>query len=77
MVVIFRHGLCLKRNSHATFSDPDQPLIDGPRVLPLLFLGRLLGYKGCVSSPFTPVASPKSLNLIAGKDLQRLLRVKP
>ena len=26
MVVIFRHGLYLKRNSHATFSDPDQPL---------------------------------------------------
>ena len=65
-MVVFLGIVCVHINSHATFSDPDQPLIDGPRVLPLLFLGRLLGYKGCVSSPFTPVASPKSLNLIAG-----------
>ena len=36
-------------------------------VLPFLFLGRLLGNKGCVSSPYSPVASPKSLNLILSR----------
>ena len=76
-MVVFLGIVCVHINSDATCSDIDKTLIDEHRVPPLLFLGRLLGYKGCVSSPFTPVASPKSLNLIAGKDLQRLLRVKP
>ena len=35
--------------------------------IPFLFLGRLLGNKGCVSSPYSPVASPKSLNLILSR----------